>query len=112
MSNETRLARRSRGLVLFLEGGSIVGHDFMSHCSGPLSPVALTILAQFDQWTPIADLSGRIGPLYGFAVVTAELDHLLELGFVVLWGTDRAVLDAAYENGWFWGASAGFYHFG
>lgn len=104
--------RRASTLALTLEGTDTVGCNYFSRTRAPLSPLAIDLLSRLGDLREPAALFAGIEAPPARAALAAELLRLLDLGFLVVDGTDAAALDQRLAREWAWGAMAGLYHFG
>ena len=101
--------RRSTALVLGLEAGAVVGHDYFTGKRAPLSAVALGALAALAEWRRPEELFEGVERRRELSTTLVEL---LDLGFVLAEGSAAAAVDERLRREWKWGPGAGQYHFG
>ncbi len=103
--------RRARTLVVEFAGPSVVIRNFMGQKVAPADGFVLEVLSRADDWqTPEALCA--LYPHVPAETMDACLRDLAELGWLVTEHSEAAALDAEYETGWAWEATAGLYHFG
>jgi SagB-type dehydrogenase family enzyme len=102
--------RRSRALVVLLEGGEVVVCDYLRRLRAPVSPLAFGLLTALADWAEPAEAFAALGGAPREAIA-GELLALVERGLVVVEGGAEAERDARFELGWPWGAQAGLLHF-
>ncbi|HEX2691028.1 MAG TPA: SagB/ThcOx family dehydrogenase [Kofleriaceae bacterium] len=104
--------RRASTLVLTLEGTGVIGCNYFSRTRAPVSPLAVDLLARLSDPHEPAELFAGIEAAPVRAALATELLGLLDLGFLVIAGTDADALDQRIAREWAWGMTAGLYHFG
>lgn len=101
--------RRAASLVVTLEAGRYRVLNFVTRRAFACRSAALELLADLDDWTEPTTLADRFPHEARFA---EKLARFVELGALVVEGTESAALDAAYRAQWEWGDIAGVFHFG
>jgi SagB-type dehydrogenase family enzyme len=103
--------KRSSAIVVLLENDEFVFHNFLGQQTFTANPTALEILRRLHVWTDLENL-GEYFPGYSRESIERSIDQLVELGALVVEGTDAAVLDEDYTRTWAWGPISAAYHFG
>jgi SagB-type dehydrogenase family enzyme len=103
--------RRSRTLVLFLEGDQLVFHNYLAQTSFSAKPIALDIVRRIPAWSDAEALSSSLEG-YSRQSVEKAISDLIALGALITEGSEAAEAEAEYEQKWQWGPFAAAYHFG
>jgi SagB-type dehydrogenase family enzyme len=103
--------RRSSAIVVLLENDEFVFHNFLGQQSFTANPTALEILRRLHVWTDLEALREQFSD-YSRQSIDRSVDQLIELGALIVEGTDAAVQDEDYVSTWAWGGLAAAYHFG
>jgi SagB-type dehydrogenase family enzyme len=102
--------RRAAALVLvFSDDGPVIWNFLLKH-SFVCSPASLDVLSSASRWLPLSALADTLPGVRGSSVAR-ELQRLIELGALVVAGTELAGQDEEYQERWEWGVTAGLYHF-
>jgi SagB-type dehydrogenase family enzyme len=103
--------KRSAAIVITLENDDFVFHSTLSYQTCTANPTALEIVRRLGDWS---DLEGIMAffPGYSRASVDRSVQQLIELGALIVEGSDAAERDRDFEDLWLWGPLAAAYHFG
>jgi SagB-type dehydrogenase family enzyme len=103
--------RRSRSLIItFGEYGSTV-FNFLKNSSFVCSPLCIELLSKVEDWQEESFFFSELNH-YSVKSVAEEVIRLVELGALVVEGTELASRDEDYSDAWEWGVAAALYHFG
>jgi SagB-type dehydrogenase family enzyme len=102
--------RRARALVVLFDEARPVVFNFLTRQSFTCNLEGLGLLAAARDWQEAADFFAR-WPQYQPASVAAELSRLIDVGALVVEGSQSGRRDEAYAEAWEWGALAGLFHF-
>jgi SagB-type dehydrogenase family enzyme len=104
-------ARRSRALITTFYGSAFQVTNFIKRRSFSCNSTCLRLLAEFSEWTVLTDYISNSTEFSANSIVEG-LKKLLDMGALVIEGSQDAELDALYGERWQWGPTAGLYHFG
>lgn len=96
---------------MLFESKSPVVYNYLNHELFECSLDCLFLLAQLADWVDritLLELCGR----FDSQSLALAIRQLIELGCVVVEGTEEAGRDEEFERSWLWGPIAGLYHFG
>ncbi|MGE5625786.1 MAG: SagB/ThcOx family dehydrogenase [Bacillota bacterium] len=102
--------RRAAALVVTIQGGHTVIHNFLTQDHFSCSPECLHFLADLDDWQ---DAQRVFKHFQGHDPdgVADQVAELVALNALVVEGTPQAVNDEIYRREWLWGTTAGLFHF-
>lgn len=103
--------RRARTLVVLFYGSDLAIYNYLNHEIFTCDQSCLSLLSQLDGWTEVARIITEHSE-YTRESVASEVSALIEVGCLVVEGTEAAALDQEFEGSWLWGPLAGVYHFG
>lgn len=106
------IIRRSHSIVLSFDDQGLLAFDFIRKQNVYITPLGLGLLASINCWTSSSVLFDWLQPYYPPCCISAELSRLVDLGLIVVQGSEEGTKDEQYERKWVWGAIAGHYHFG
>jgi SagB-type dehydrogenase family enzyme len=96
--------------VVRLEHDEYVFHNFLGQQTFSANPTALDILRRLHVWTDIEALRDYF-PGYSRDSINRSIDQLIELGALMVEGSEAALLDEDYVRTWAWGPLSAAYHF-
>jgi len=100
--------RRATTIALVIEGQRLVVYNYMTAQCLDWSPIRQEILLSLANWTSVEHLLARGRASSGR--FRSEVSRLVASGFVVVKGSDEALLDERYERDWEWDIRAGLFH--
>jgi SagB-type dehydrogenase family enzyme len=106
------IIRRSRSLVLSFDEQGLVAFDFIRRKTAHINQIGFALLSCTTSWIDSALVFTLLQPSFYWCCIADELSKLIDLGFILIQGTEEAKRDELYESKWVWGAMAGHYHFG
>ena len=103
--------KRSNALVVLLENDQFVFHNFLVQQTFSANSTALEILRRLGDWM---DLEALVVSLSGYSEesIASSVDHLKELGAIIVEESEAADREDAVERTWLWGPFAAAFHFG
>jgi SagB-type dehydrogenase family enzyme len=102
--------KRSSAIVVLLEHDEFVFHNFLGQQTFSANPMALEILRRLHVWTDLEGLRVML-PGYSRESIDRSIDQLIELGALIVEGSEAALLDEDYLRAWAWGPLTAAYHF-
>ncbi len=102
--------KRSSAIVVLLENDEFVFHNFLGQQTFTANPTALEILRRLHVWTDLEALRDFF-PDYSRLSIDRSIDQLIELGALIVEGSEAAALDDDYVRTWAWGSLSAAYHF-
>jgi SagB-type dehydrogenase family enzyme len=109
MESPAARLRRSRTIIFVLEETGFVMLNYLTRACVDCEDLALRLLTAADDWQ---EASALLAAAPGEpSIAAARLRTLVEEGFLVVEGSERAREDQAYEELWEWDVRAGLYHF-
>jgi SagB-type dehydrogenase family enzyme len=109
LESPTARLRRSRTIIFILEETGFVMFNYLTRACVDCEDLALRLLTAAENWQEVSALLAAVSDER--LVVADRLRALVEEGFLVVEGSDRAREDQAYEELWEWDVRAGLFHF-
>ncbi len=102
--------KRSSSIIVLLEHDEFVFHNFLGQQTFAANPMALEILRRLHAWTDLEVLKDMFAG-YSRESIDRSIRQLIELGAVIVEGSEPADLDEEYVRTWAWGPLTAAYHF-
>lgn len=103
--------RRAAALVVTFDGGECLATNYLLSRSFTCNSLALDLLAQSADWRPL-DRYYSDFKQYSEESIKSNLEQLVDVGGLVVKGSDESQEDDRYSTKWEWGHIAGLFHFG